>query len=304
MNKEYPLISIVIPTYNSEKFLKECFDSVVNQTYPNLEVIIVDGGSTDSTISIIKTYLSNSNWFLFESKKGVSRQRNLGLKNVHGEYIFFLDSDDYINEKFIENLYKYLVNNNLDVVTPEIVTARCENNKITETNVFVPKIRNDINKDNFFIDGYDSLLAGPTKLYKSSLLKDIWFKENLAFGEDYLFNYDVSLKYSFKFDICHDSQYFYRKCVNETSLSKRMNKDTIRFFPLLLKIVKKLDKKSQNYKDACKLLKDDTNLFMEEYVKAKRHIPSLMNSTRWYFFINDHSQKRWFYLFPKKYIKK
>ena len=88
-----PLISIIIPTYNSDNYLKECLDSVITQTYDNLEVIIVDGGSTDATQSIVRMYCNDHiNWSLIITSKGVAHQRNVGLKTFTGDYVYFLDS--------------------------------------------------------------------------------------------------------------------------------------------------------------------------------------------------------------------
>lgn len=303
MPNELPLISIIIPTLNSAKFLKECLDSVKKQTYQNLEILIIDGKSSDSTVEIIKSYCSNQNWHFFSSKKGVSLQRNIGLDNAKGGYIYFLDSDDYINETFIESLFHYLELNDLDFVTPEIVLARFKNNELQKLETFKPKIRNEISKDNFFIDGYDSCLAGPTKLYRKELINDNRFNTKCAFGEDYLFNYSLIKTKKAKFGICVDAKYYYRKCDGETSVTKRLTKETAYFFKLFNKIIKQLDKTSQNFLDAKKLYKENANIFIEGFIRNKKHIPLNFASTRFYFFINDHSKKRWFYLFPKLYLR-
>ena len=173
-----PLISIVIPTLNSEKYLKECFDSVVKQSYKNLEVIVVDGGSTDNTQHIVNSYCDDfDNWKLIVTSKGVSHQRNIGKNSSKGEFVFFLDSDDYISPKFIEELFKKLTDDNLDFVTPSICCVDYDGNKKVGENLLKPRIIKNVNKDNFFEEGYDSFLAGPTKLYKSDDIKNISYPE-------------------------------------------------------------------------------------------------------------------------------
>ena len=302
--KQYPLITIIIPTYNSSKYLRECLDSVKYQTYPNLEVIVVDGKSSDNTQNIINDYLNNPAWHLFVSKKGVSRQINVGLKRASGEYIYFLDSDDYFDNDFIEQMYKSYVNQKLDIITPSITCALYEDKILLETNKLECKIRENIDKDNFFIDMYDSFLAGPTKLYRKSMIEGIYFDEKLSNGEDHIFNYEIAKKNQFKYGICNDATYFYRKIKGENPISKRLNKSSTLFCKRFLPIVKSLKPGSQNFIDARKLLKDNTNQFLNCYVKAKKIIPLNMLSTRIYFFLNDHSKKRWFYLFPRTYLKK
>lgn len=304
MNNIMPVITIIIPTYNSDKYLVECLDSVKNQTYKNIEVIIIDGGSTDSTFDIIKTYCLDERWHFFNSKKGVSAQRNVGLENANGEYIYFLDSDDYINNIFLESLYNYLISNNLDFVTPEIVLASYKNDIFLKNKVFNAKIRKEITQKNFFIDGYDSCLAGPTKLYKKELIGKNRFDEKCAFGEDYLFNFSLTKNKTLKFGICDGAKYYYRKNEEENSVNKRLNSKSTYFFKKFLYIIKKMDKNSQNYINAKKLLKDDLNYFIEIYIKEKKRIPTNLCTTRLFFFLSDHSKKRWFYLFPKRYLLK
>jgi glycosyltransferase involved in cell wall biosynthesis len=98
------LVSIIIPVFNQEKYLKETLDSVFNQTYSNWECILVNDGSTDNSILIINEYLAQDNRFYFinSDNKGVSNARNLALKQVKGDYVLFLDGDDLIHPQKIE----------------------------------------------------------------------------------------------------------------------------------------------------------------------------------------------------------
>lgn len=100
------MISIIVPVYNSEKYLDECLKSIQKQTYRNFEVICVDDGSTDNSANIVNEYIKNDTRFqLFtQSNSGVSAARNLGLSKVSGEFICFVDSDDIIDNLFLENL--------------------------------------------------------------------------------------------------------------------------------------------------------------------------------------------------------
>jgi glycosyltransferase involved in cell wall biosynthesis len=113
------LISVIIPVYNVEKYLRECIDSVLSQTYENYEIILVDDGSTDATISIVEKYTIRDNRIrLFKQKNaGPSRARNNGIQNSHGKYILPVDSDDLIHQECISTLYNLLVNTNADIST-------------------------------------------------------------------------------------------------------------------------------------------------------------------------------------------
>ena len=92
-------ISVVIPAYNVQKYLSACLDSVINQTYHNLEIIVINDGSTDSTGTICDDYARKDTRIkvIHQENQGLSGARNTGLNNCTGDYIFFLDSDDYLN---------------------------------------------------------------------------------------------------------------------------------------------------------------------------------------------------------------
>ena len=102
------LISVIIPVYNTEKYLRRCVDSVLNQTYTDLEVILIDDGSTDGSADIIDTYAKKDKRVVavHEINGGAATARNTGLDNAHGEYVTFIDSDDWVDERYLEILYE------------------------------------------------------------------------------------------------------------------------------------------------------------------------------------------------------
>lgn len=104
------LVSIIIPVYNVEKYIEKCLNSAINQTYKNIEIIAINDGSNDKSLDILNKYEKKDNRIKVISiqNSGVSAVRNLGIKEAKGEYIFFLDSDDYIKDDLIENLTKYM----------------------------------------------------------------------------------------------------------------------------------------------------------------------------------------------------
>lgn len=108
MNKK--LVSVIIPIYNSEKGLDKCIKSVIMQSYKNLEIILIDDGSTDGSSAICKNWLTKDDRikYFFIKNSGVSAARNYGLRKAVGDYIYFMDSDDYIDQNVIENLYNNL----------------------------------------------------------------------------------------------------------------------------------------------------------------------------------------------------
>lgn len=113
-----PEISIIIPVYNVEKYLERCLDSVLSQTFQDFEVLVVNDGSTDNSLSILEQYASRDSRIEIISQKnqGLSMARNNGLKNVQGNYVCFLDSDDFIDKNFLMELYNEARKADADVV--------------------------------------------------------------------------------------------------------------------------------------------------------------------------------------------
>lgn len=104
------LISVIVPVYNVEKYLRKCIDSILCQTYKNFEIILIDDGSSDNSGKICDEYLNRDERISVFHKKnqGLSEARNTGIKKAKGKYLTFVDSDDFINEEYILNLYDNL----------------------------------------------------------------------------------------------------------------------------------------------------------------------------------------------------
>ena len=102
------LITVIVPIYNSEYYLEECLDSLQRQSYQNIEIILINDGSTDGSADICRRYCEGDSRFVLieQNNKGLPLARNAGLDIASGDYICFVDSDDYVDEKFIEILYQ------------------------------------------------------------------------------------------------------------------------------------------------------------------------------------------------------
>ncbi len=136
--KENPLISVVIPVYNVKKYLNKCVDSVISQTYSNIEIILVDDGSNDGCAEICDNYkmLDNRIIVIHKENGGLSDARNVGIDICKGKYITFIDSDDYVECNYIEYLYIIISENNADL-------SICEYKYISENNKVLNKFNND-----------------------------------------------------------------------------------------------------------------------------------------------------------------
>ena len=109
------LVSIIVAVYNVEKYLKKCLDSIIKQSYRNIEIICVNDGSTDSSLKICEEYQEQDSRIIIITQKnqGLSAARNTGIKNSKGEFIAFIDSDDWVDPQFIELLLKECKDNNV-----------------------------------------------------------------------------------------------------------------------------------------------------------------------------------------------
>lgn len=116
--KEQPLVSVIIPVYNVERYLAQCLDSVINQTYPNLEIICVNDGSRDGSPDILRRYADEDAWIqvIDKANGGVSQARNDALDCARGEYIMFVDSDDWVEPDACENAVNAMREYDADIV--------------------------------------------------------------------------------------------------------------------------------------------------------------------------------------------
>lgn len=182
-------ISIIVPVYNTEKYIGRCIESIQNQTYTNLEIILVDDGSKDDSLTICQKYAEkDSRIKVLHTKKnfGVSNARNMGIERSTGEYIGFIDSDDYIEKTMYETLVRYSDNRVLPICTYNMVD---ENKTILDQKEIGDTV-GEIDVKDFFLLCENILLNSPVnKLYESTIVKknNIRFDVNLSLGEDFLF---------------------------------------------------------------------------------------------------------------------
>ena len=190
-----PQISIIIPVYNTELFLKSCINSLINQSFENCEFIFVDDGSTDESCNLIKSYKKNDNRIklVMQKNKGVSSARNTGILNSNGKYIGFVDSDDYIDSDMYDILYREIQKEDSDVIISNFEEELNRTKNIKTYNLIKNKVMDKTYIQNnilsFFIKD-DSLNTVCNKLYKKSIIDEynIRFPKGLPLGEDGIFN--------------------------------------------------------------------------------------------------------------------
>ena len=178
-----PLISIIVPVYNTENQLKYCIESLINQTYKNIEIVCINDGSTDNSPEILRNYVQKDKRIVLinQENKGVSCARNAGIEKAEGEYILFVDSDDYLEESACKKLINKVIETNADIITFNYKIKFPE--YVKEMNTTIHKNKEFPIQDWSFVN----------KLYKNEFLikKGIKFPEGLKIAEDIIFIHSI-----------------------------------------------------------------------------------------------------------------
>jgi glycosyltransferase involved in cell wall biosynthesis len=212
------LISIIVPIYNPGQHLYKCLESLANQKRANFEVVLVDDGSTDDSGKICEEYCQKYNnfYYFYKENSGVSDTRNFGIEKSCGEYITFVDSDDYIDEKYTEKAEE-LIEQNYEMFVFNFVEVngknKCEKIFLEHSQDITCPVVLDKYFQTYFLSTCWKIF------YKKSLVKnnDIAFKENINYGEDMLFSITAYLN-SLKTYYLNYCGYFY--VINETSATQ------------------------------------------------------------------------------------
>lgn len=190
MELKKPLISVIVPVYNVEKYVGRCLNSIIHQSYTNLEIIVVNDGSTDNSLSVCEEYEAKDKRIklITQENRGLSGARNTGLRNYTGEYVTFVDSDDWIHRNMVEFMYNLLVRNKSDM-------SKCGNFRVSEmTNLEkspdgyedVVYTRNEFLE--LFLSG--TYTACWSRLFRKDVIYGFKFPEGLN-CEDFIYMYEV-----------------------------------------------------------------------------------------------------------------
>lgn len=184
-------VSVIVPVYNVEKYLSRCLDSIISQTYNNLEIICVNDGSTDSSLNILTHYqkFDSRIKIIYKENGGLSSARNAGVNASTGKYILFVDADDYISQIAVEKLYENAEKNNSDVVIFDYISGELDllSKKFMNQFHFLSEYKNkSFNVSTLGFNGYK--FTSPTawsKLYRSEFIKGkISFCEGLIYEDN------------------------------------------------------------------------------------------------------------------------
>lgn len=219
------MISIIIPVYNSEKFLHKCVNSVLHQTFQDWELILVDDGSSDSSGRICDIFAQNNPKVrtIHKENGGVSSARNAGLDVAIGEYVMFVDSDDWIGPRLCQELVDGIRQSDIVIGGYKAFFAKRQVEHVAKEN----KVQFPEEFSTISVQLYEnSLLNAPfSKLYRRSLIGTQRFDENTRLGEDFLFNLEYLPKCRY-ISTVPSSGYVYN-VLNENSATKNFRQDDL-----------------------------------------------------------------------------
>jgi len=248
-------VSIIIPVYNVEKYLRQCLDSVINQTFEDIEIICINDCSTDNSLNILKEFILKDNRIKIidlNQNKGVSNARNEGVKFAKGKYLTFIDSDDWVTKDYVEVLYNSIEKYNTDfVVANQLlfnnitskITIVSDSSKIIYDKLFYEKKDKDMILQNISCVQMSTIWAN---IFKRSFISE----NNLSFKEvkleDVLFMWEVFIK-AHSFIFIRNSVYYYRIAIENSNVVSRSVKDKLKFFCYMKKLTQEKFKEYLTY---------------------------------------------------------
>lgn len=301
-----PEISIIVPVFNVGDCLERCIESIRRQTFNNYEILLIDDGSTDKSVQLCDWYSSLDDHIkvVHQSNKGVSSARNTGINMAQGKYISFVDSDDWIEETFLEQALQIVKKESCELYISGYVEEHFNNNVITKkvSNTIKETKKFDVRS---FLEAYNveyvlSITSVWDKLYLTKIVKqyNLWFDEDMDYGEDANFNFrylaycnyvffDKTIYYHYvktdrkslsNFDYYHNN--LFEACVKNTIAFKKvcemkkcnsycMGLNIRRFELDIITCIEQEYKFKPNSKERYKLLLTISNNFLFQSMKIK-----------------------------------
>ena len=271
------LLSVIIPVYNAQKCLTKCLNSIIRQTYTNIEVLVIDDGSTDKSALICDEFAKKDNRVkvIHLENRGVSSARNMGIKMSQGKYVTFVDADDYIEPKMYEVLINDLESNNADIAMCNSFSCRDKmkfklNRKM--------KVYSGIEMlDFFYDDNYAMIVVLWNKVYKRECFRGVVFPEGITREDEFVMH---SIIYNAK-QVTYRKQGFYHYILNKESITRR--KDMGRVYRLYavenrLNFFKEKSMTKLYYLSLLRLLNDSVRCYL--YIRIHFNDMQVLDSIR------------------------
>lgn len=294
-------VSLIVPIYNSQNYLEKCIKSLLNQTLKDIQIILINDGSTDNSEKIIKSFDDERIVYISKNNEGIGKTRNLGIDKATGEFLAFVDSDDYLNEHFCEYMYQKAVNDDCDLVVCDffedrntLVGIKFKNFKDTNLRE-TPELINNIN-------------LGPcNKLYKKSLFDDKSnrFEENLKY-EDAPFVVKMLLSANKIGKVNDYLTYYVIHSNSETTIRDKRMYDILEITDIIVNDLKKVDYPNDSLVSLAVMILTDYTI-QQRYISDVKYRHDFINKAFKYLNNLDRKWRRCSYLkrFPrlKRYVK-
>lgn len=290
------LVSIVIPMFNTEKYISKCLDSLINQTYSNIEILVIDDGSTDSSKNIVNEYCEKDKRikYYYQENSGVGIARNKGINLSNGEYIVFVDSDDYVTNNFITKLVYSIKEDDIFSICG---TFRVKFDGSIEENT--------VKKE--FIDSFRGIASYKRLLNKKKLSESKIMFSDLKICEDLEFYSKLLIKFDKKYSIVDECLYYYVERSDSLIHTYSKNqKDTLNAVNRIISFSKKINKYESNkdeldylfiahvlggYLSRFVLSGKTFNEFKNEYIKLNNIFSDWKNNK--YIYCDDYIPKKY-----------
>lgn len=294
-------VSLIVPIYNSQNYLEKCIKSLISQTLKDIQIILINDGSTDNSEKIIKSFDDERIVYISKNNEGIGKTRNLGIDKATGEFLAFVDSDDYLNEHFCEYMYQKAVNDDCDLVVCDFFEDRntlvgIKFKDFKDTNLReTPELINYIN-------------LGPcNKLYKKSLFDDKSnrFEENLKY-EDAPFVVKMLVSANRIGKVNDYLTYYVIHSNSETTIRDKRMYDILEITDIIVNDLKKVDYPNDSLVSLAVMILTDYTI-QQRYISDVKYRHDFINKVFKYLNNLDRKWRRCSYLkrFPslKRYVK-
>ena len=274
-------LSVIVPCYNVEEYLSECLDSILNQTFEDIEIICINDGSTDNTQDILDSYLKKDNRIkvISQHNQGLSMARNVGLKNVTGEYVTFIDSDDYFELTAFEETLKIVEEKSLDLLIFKLINFDADTYEKQEKDYYEMTCIKEIIEDKVFNQEdigekfYYMPVTAPGKIYRYDMIRDMEFPIGMIFEDNPFF---VEVMFRAKRAYFYDKHLYLRRVRSDSITNSAYSKfyHMIRIHNMIIDITRKYG-------------------FFEKY--ETRLYRRKISQIHWYFTLIDNAEDKEFY---------
>lgn len=291
-------VSIIVPCYNTSKYLQKCIDSLIHQTLKDIEIILINDGSTDDTDKIIQTYHDKRIKYIDKENEGIGKTRNLGIELAKGEYLSFIDSDDYVAPDFCEKMYNKAKRDNCDLVICDYF----------EDNDGLKKIQLDNFEDSSLKDNpeiINKINLGPcNKIYKRDLFNNQKnrFEENLKYEDaPFVCRLLLSAQKISKINGC--LTYYVIHNNSETTRRDKKIFDILKVTDIIVQILKEKDYMNKVTLDLVVMILTDYTI-QQRYIKNRLIRNKFINEAFAYLNHLDHNWRKCSYLKKFTYFKR